>query len=80
MRRIAILLLLGACAPEPDTYYRNVLGRGGQVNFDADHYTCRRENTSTKYARYGAYADAWQSTDSDMVEACLRARGWRRTT
>lgn len=79
MRRIALLLVLGGCAPEPPTYYVNVLGRGGQVSFDADHYQCKRENTTTKYARYGGYADTWQSTDDDMVMSCLTALGWRRT-
>lgn len=78
MRRVALLLTL-ALAACGETHYRNVNGSYGQLQFDRDKYQCTRENTHQGWYLMGDYAGTYSDADSDMVKACLRARGWYQT-
>jgi len=73
------LLVLCACGTPTRSTWRNFQQPShGQLEFDRDSYQCRRENTHRATRVVGGVLSAEMETNQEMVDSCMRARGWRK--
>jgi hypothetical protein len=75
---LAFLVLCACGTPTPAKWRNFQQPSHGQLEFDRDHYQCERENTNRATRVVGGVVSAEMETNLEMVDSCMRARGWRK--